>query len=109
MFPLPFFYTVNVIVPSRFPSICCPKLGVGQCPKATDIAVDGDSVRGTLAAEFSNLPPNYMEAEEFDCLHDKGTAYARALHAAGVNMQLEDVPGILRGSDFSPARVSHRL
>lgn len=53
-----------------------------------------------LAAGFSNLPPAYVEVEEFDCLHDEGAAYARALQAAGVGVQLEDVPGTFHGFDF---------
>lgn len=53
-----------------------------------------------LARDFSNLPPAYVEVEEFDCLHDEGTAYARALQAAGVEVQLEDVRGTFHGFDF---------
>ena len=41
-----------------------------------------------------------MEVEEFDCLHDEGAAYARALEAAGVAVQLEDVRGTFHGFDF---------
>ena len=43
------------------------------------------------AEDFSNLPPAYVEVEEFDCLHDEGITYARALEAAGGAVQLEDV------------------
>ncbi len=53
-----------------------------------------------LAADFSNLPPAYVEVEEFDCLHDEGAAYAQALRAAGVDVELEDVPGTFHGYDF---------
>ena len=53
-----------------------------------------------LARDFSGLPPAYLEAEEFDCLHDEGAAYARALEAAGVPVQLEDVKGTFHGFDF---------
>lgn len=41
-----------------------------------------------------------MEAEEFDCLHDEGIAYAKALEAAGVKVQVEDVRGTFHGFDF---------
>lgn len=53
-----------------------------------------------LARNFSNLPPAYVEAEEFDCLHDEGIAYAKALEAAGVEVQIEDVNGSFHGFDF---------
>lgn len=53
-----------------------------------------------LATRFSDLPPAYVEVEEFDCLHDEGVAYAAALAAAGVEVQLEDVSGTFHGFDF---------
>lgn len=53
-----------------------------------------------LASDFSGLPPAYVEAEEFDCLHDEGVAYAKALEAAGTAVQLEDVKGTFHGFDF---------
>ena len=52
-----------------------------------------------LARDFSGLPPAYVEVEEFDCLHDEGTAYAKVLEA-GVDVQLEDVKGTFHGFDF---------
>ena len=68
-----------------------------------------------LARDFSDLPPAYVEVVEFDCLHDEGVAYAQALEAAGVEVQLEDVPGTFHGFDFftdkeiSKAMVQKRL
>ena len=53
-----------------------------------------------LASSFSNLPPAYVEAEEFDCLHDEGAAYAQALEAAGVKAPREDARGTFHGFDF---------
>lgn len=53
-----------------------------------------------LARDFSNLPPAYVETEEFDCLHDEGIAYAKALEKAGVQIQIEDVKGTFHGFDF---------
>ena len=53
-----------------------------------------------LARNFSNLPPAYVEVEEFDCLHDEGIAYAKALEKAGVEVQIEDVNGTFHGFDF---------
>lgn len=52
-----------------------------------------------LAGDFSNLPPAYVEVEQFDCLHDEGIAYANALQNAGSAVQLEDVPGTFHGFD----------
>ena len=68
-----------------------------------------------LARDFSGLPSTYVEVEEFDCLHDEGVAYAQALEAAGVKVQLEDVPGTFHGFDLftgreiSQAMVQKRL
>lgn len=53
-----------------------------------------------LARDFSGLPPAYVEVEEFDCLHDEGIAYAKALEAVGTAVYLEDVKGTLHGFDF---------
>ena len=53
-----------------------------------------------LARDLSGLPPAYVEVEEFDCLHDEGIAYAKALETAGVTVQLEDVTGTFHGFDF---------
>lgn len=53
-----------------------------------------------LACDFSKLPPAYVEVEEFDCLHDEGIAYAKALEKAGVEAQMEDVKGTFHGFDF---------
>lgn len=66
---------------------------------------DGDGGTPQYAApmradSFSGLPPAYVEVEEFDCLRDEGIAYAAALAAAGVTVQLEDVPGTFHGFDF---------
>lgn len=53
-----------------------------------------------LARDFSDLSPAYVEVEEFDCLHDEGIAYAKALEKAGVQVQIEDVKGTFHGFDF---------
>ena len=50
-----------------------------------------------LAERFDGLPPAYVEVEQFDCLHDEGIAYAAALQAAGVSVQVEDVRGTFHG------------
>jgi len=53
-----------------------------------------------LARDHSGLPAAYVEVEEFDCLHDEGAAYARALWSAGVPAELENVRGTFHGFDF---------
>ena len=61
-----------------------------------------------LVSDFSGVPPAYVEVEEFDCLHDEGIAYAQALRAAGVEVQLEDVPGTFHGFDFFTKKQTSR-
>lgn len=62
-----------------------------------------------LAHNFSELPPAYVEVEEFDCLHDEGMIYARALEEAGVDVQLEDVTGTFHGFDFFAEKETSRI
>lgn len=63
-----------------------------------------------LAHDFSDLPPAYIEVEEFDCLHDEGVAYAHALNEAGVEVQLEDVKGTFHGFDvFTGKEISKAM
>ena len=71
-------------------------------PAAFADACAGDHpswVAPMLAERFDGLPPAYVEVEQFDCLHDEGIAYAAALQAAGVSVQVEDVRGTFHGFD----------
>ena len=61
-----------------------------------------------LAHDFSGLPSAYVEVEEFDCLHDEGVAYAKALEAEGITVQLEDVKGTFHGFDFFAGKAISR-
>ena len=62
------------------------------------------------AKDFSGLPKAYIEAEEFDCLHDEGLAYGEALRKAGVEVQTEDVKGTFHGFDlFFRAKKTRKM
>ena len=49
--------------------------------------------------DFSNLPRTYIEAAEIDVLHDEAIAYAETLKAAGVTVEVYEVPGGYHGFD----------
>lgn len=53
------------------------------------------------ADSFAGLPPAYIEVAEFDCLHDEGVAYAKALHRAGVTEELYEIGGVPHGYDIA--------
>ena len=52
------------------------------------------------AESFENLPRAYVETTEFDCLHDEGIAYAKALREAGVSVELNETRGTMHGFDI---------
>ena len=61
------------------------------------------------AIELSGLPPAYISAMQFDPLRDEGIAYAQALLAAGVSVELHLYPGTFHGSALVEyAAVSQR-
>ena len=53
------------------------------------------------AESFEGLPPAYIEAAEFDCLHDDGILYARLLREAGIEVTLNETKGTMHGFDIA--------
>lgn len=79
--------------------------GYVQDENATNIAfaspMDADS--------FDKLPPAYLETAEFDCLHDEGIAYGKALENSGVKVYINETKGTMHGFDIvkkAPTTVS---
>jgi acetyl esterase len=61
------------------------------------------------ADDLTELPAAYISVMEFDPLRDEGIAYARALLAAGINVELHLFPGTFHGSvAIGRAEVSRR-
>ena len=63
-----------------------------------------------LSKKFRGLPPAYIEVEQYDCLHDEGVNYWKALKRAGVPAQLHDVKGTFHGFDvFTKTEISKKM
>lgn len=61
------------------------------------------------ATDLAGLPPAYISVMQFDPLRDEGIAYAQALLAAGVTVELHLFPGTFHGSALIPdAAISKR-
>lgn len=52
------------------------------------------------AETFDDLPAAYVETAEFDCLHDEGIDYAKALMQAGSEVTLNETRGTMHGFDI---------
>lgn len=53
------------------------------------------------APSHEDLPDAYIETAQFDCLHDEGIEYARALEHAGSVVELVDTRGTMHGYDMA--------
>jgi acetyl esterase/lipase len=51
--------------------------------------------------DLSNLPNAYIEAAQFDCLHDEGLEYAEKLRNNGVEVIVNDTLGTIHGFDYN--------
>ncbi len=63
----------------------------------------------SFAESFENLPPAYIEVQQFDSLHDEGVWYAQVLEEAGITVQLEDVKGSVHGFDTIPTTKAKQM
>ena len=69
-------------------------LGAGRAG-ADDVPIYAAPARAT---ELAGLPPAYVSVMHFDPLRDEGVAYALAMLAAGVSVELHLFPGTFHGS-----------
>lgn len=53
------------------------------------------------AENLKHLPPTYIEVAQYDCLHDEGVSFAKALRDAGVDVELHEVCGAMHGYDIA--------
>lgn len=65
------------------------------CPNPADR--DNPLVQPLLAKSHAGLPPAFVAVAGHDPLRDSGVAYAEALRAAGVPVQIDLEPGLIHG------------
>jgi acetyl esterase len=64
-----------------------------------------DPYASPLRGKHEGLPPALIQTAQFDPLRDEGTAYAEALRAAGVDVQLTNYPDAVHGYISLPGLV----
>jgi acetyl esterase/lipase len=80
-------------------------LGPGRAG-SDDVSIYAAPARAT---DLAGLPPAYVSVMHFDPLRDEGIAYALAMLAAGVNVELHLFPGTFHGSALiQHAAISQR-
>jgi acetyl esterase len=80
-------------------------LGAGRAG-SDDVSVYAAPARAT---DLAGLPPAYVSVMHFDPLRDEGIAYALAMLAAGVSVELHLFPGTFHGSFLiQQAAISQR-
>jgi acetyl esterase len=57
---------------------------------------------------FAGLPPAYIEVAQYDPLHDEGLAYAQALRADGVKVEVYQADAAVHGYEHIPCDTSKR-
>lgn len=66
-----------------------------------DALADRRLVTPMEADDLSGLPPAYVETAEYDCLHDEGVLFARALARAGTKSELHETKKAMHGYDIA--------
>ena len=80
-------------------------LGPGRAG-SDDVSIYAAPARAT---DLAGLPPAYVSVMHFDPLRDEGIAYALAMLAAGVSVELHLFPGTFHGSGLiAEAAISQR-
>jgi acetyl esterase len=81
-------------------------LGVAEMYVGPEVSRKVPAYASPLFGDLSELAPAYVETPEFDPLHDQGHAYAEALTAKGVNVELNQIEGGVHGFDLLAASSS---
>lgn len=92
-----------------------PLFGAAQARAMWDLYLGSDGDRSTTspyaapgrARDLTNLPPAFIQVNGLDPLRDEGIAYASALMAAGVSVELYCAPHQLHGMSEDPRTAAN--